>query len=84
MRSVKVAPPQRKSTIYYSSEFWAFFGFFWAPIKIFGLLYFLQKIKFLVEVVAYIKLAPPLYKNLKKLRINCTIILGFFWALEIT
>ena len=38
-RSVKVAPPHRKSTIYYSLEFWAFFGLFlgtdknfWAPL----------------------------------------------------
>ena len=27
-RSVKVAPPHRKSTIYFSLEFWAFFGLF--------------------------------------------------------
>ena len=74
-RSVKVASPHRKSTIYYGLEFWAFF---WAPIKIFGLLYFLQKKKFLVEVLAYIKLAPPPYKNLNKLKIKCTRILGFF------
>ena len=38
-RSVKVAPPHRKSTIHYSLEFWAFFGLFlgtdkkfWAPL----------------------------------------------------
>ena len=35
LTSVKVAPPQRKSTIYYSSEFWAFLGTnknSWAPL----------------------------------------------------
>ena len=57
-------------------------NFFWAPLTIFGLQYFLRKIKFRVEVLAWINPPHPLYKNLNKLKINCIRILGFFGLWE--